>query len=168
MRILLVLSAVLALTAPAPAPASDDDVRTALAIQSIAHIPQSTQPYIPQVSYQPATLPVVVIPHQTAPVVAYAPPVVRASQPLPFVPVRSGAIVGDSRGGNWHSHTCAAGHTWSHRDGDPNASHNCPVCGRYQNVISQRGPAVQARPRQVITFPALGGSDCSSGQCYRR
>ncbi len=33
---------------------------------------------------------------------------------------------------NWHSHTCSAGHTWSHRNGDPNASHRCPVCGRVQ------------------------------------
>lgn len=105
------------------------------------------------------TIPTVVIP-KTPPTVI--------PQPMPAATTPVG----------WHSHTCANGHTWSHRNGDPTASHNCPVCGLYQNVVDTRVTMPVQQTFQMVQpthqwyivngryqlLPIGGG--CANGSCY--
>lgn len=65
---------------------------------------------------------------------------------------------------DYHSHTCRNGHTWSHSSSDPNASHNCPICGTFQNIVD---PGSMGRGnvgvQQSSTY-SLGGG-CANGNC---
>lgn len=71
-----------------------------------------------------------------------------------------------------HTHTCKNGHTWDHT---ATASHNCPICGAYQNV-QDRSPrpvtvarvtnatiAHQSAP-SVFVLPRAS-SGCANGNC---
>jgi hypothetical protein len=85
-------------------------------------------------------------------------PSLTTKQPVP-VPVR---------GADWHTHTCRNGHTWAHASSDPNASHNCPFCGSFQNIVdpgSMGGGRVQSAPLQTYTLPQASGSGCAGGNC---
>lgn len=51
-----------------------------------------------------------------------------------------------------HSHRCPVdGTIWTHADGDPSASHNCPTCGR--RVLDKHDPNVAvpapAKPKRI-------------------
>lgn len=53
-----------------------------------------------------------------------------------------------------HSHRCPVdGTTWTHADGDPNASHNCPKCGRQVLEQHNENVAVEAKPAKPAGKP---------------
>lgn len=72
--------------------------------------------------------------------------------------------------GELHAHTCANGHTWTHRSGDPGASHNCPVCGLQQWYVDmaatarlKSGQPATSYPTQAVKAPKPTSADCPCG-----
>lgn len=62
-----------------------------------------------------------------------------------------------------HTHTCSNGHTWDH---SVTSSHNCPVCGTFQNVQDPSPRTATAAPTNVSPFQTgtvTGG--CPNGNC---
>ena len=63
-----------------------------------------------------------------------------------------------------HSHKCRhCGFSWSHRDGDPGATHVCAKCGRTQTIIESHWmQAVEVAAPKPAGLPVFrsGGSGC--------
>ncbi len=71
-----------------------------------------------------------------------------------------------------HSHRCSrCGYSWSHRDGDPRATHVCAKCGRTQYVIeshwTQAVEVAAPKPKSLPVFRSGGGDGggCRTGNC---
>ena len=69
-----------------------------------------------------------------------------------------------------HEHKCdKCGTVWSHADNATNASHNCPTCGRTQNVQHRAVmvPTAKAAPAPLQYFlpAATFPGNCPNGQC---
>jgi hypothetical protein len=71
-----------------------------------------------------------------------------------------------------HTHTCRNGHTWDHSE---NPTHNCRICGAFQNVqdrtprpvtvtraVQSAPPVIRAAP-VTIRLPQTSG--CANGNC---
>lgn len=79
----------------------------------------------------------------------------RGADGKPKMKLRTGAITSAPvRKVAGHSHRCPVdGTIWTHADGDPSASHNCPTCGR--RVLDKHDPNVAvpapapAKPKRI-------------------